>query len=353
MPIHLSLPERALLRLGIIPAPLVDLAQHTTFRLLLAGYRLGVFDALADGPLPLDQLSRRLQANPASLEPFLDALRLLGYISLRHDRYANTPAAARWLITASPHSLAGIVPFLEDHLRRWEYLEETIKAGQPPRNAYDFYRAHPDRWPSFHDGQRAIASFSAAEVARKARLPAGPLRLLDAGGSHALYTIALCRRYPDLHAVIYDWPQGVDAAQRSLAAAGPAVAARIGTHTGDFLTDDLGGGYDVVLLGNILHGQRPAPAQALLRRLRATLTEHGTLLIVDQVRMRQPLARLGGYVARAMGIFLLNELGGGIYPYATLRAWLHDAGFRDVRLRRLLHAPGFVLIQATVRELSN
>jgi cyclopropane fatty-acyl-phospholipid synthase-like methyltransferase len=195
---------------------------------------------------------------------------------------------------------------------------------------------------------RAIASFSVDEVARKARLPGGPLRLIDVGGSHGLYTIALCRRYPGLSAVIYDWPEGVAAARREIAQAG--LAARIGTQTGDFLTDDLGRGYDVALLGNIIHGQKPPAIVDLLRRLCAALNEGGRLLIVDQVRMRQPFTRFAGYTAQMIGLFLLNELGGGIYPYTQVRAWLHETGYRDVRVRRLLRAPGNVLIQATANS---
>src|SRR5205807_10352690 len=118
------------------------------------------------------------------------------------------------------------------------------------------------------------------------------------------------RRYPGLTAVIYDWPEGVVAAHREIAQAG--LGARIGTETGDFLTDDLGHRYDVALLGNIIHGQKPPAIVDLLRRLRAALDEGATLLIVDQVRMRQPFTRFAGYTAQMIGLFLLNELGGGI-----------------------------------------
>jgi SAM-dependent methyltransferase len=348
VPISLSFIERALLRVGVVPAPLVDFAQHAAFRLLMAGYRLGVFEALDEGPHDLAALSARLGASPAALEPFLDLLGRLGYVSVRGGHYANTRAATRWLTQRSPESLSGIAGFLEDHIRRWDHLEETIRAGRPPFTAYDDYARHPDRWQPFHDGMRAIASFSVDEVARKARLPGGPLRLIDVGGSHGLYTIALCRRYPGLSAVIYDWPEGVAAARKEIARAG--LAARIGTQTGDFLTDDLGRGYDVALLGNIIHGQKPPAIVDLLRRLRAALNEGGRLLIVDQVRMRQPFTRFAGYTAQMIGLFLLNELGGGIYPYTQVRAWLHETGYRDVRVRRLLRAPGNVLIQAAANS---
>jgi hypothetical protein len=169
--------------------------------------------------------------------------------------------------------------------------------------------------------------------------------LIDVGGSHGLYTVELCRRYPHLHAVIYDWPEGVAAAQREIARTG--LDERIGTATGDFLVDDLGQGYDVALLGNIIHGQKPPAIVDLLGRVRGALRADGTLLIVDQVGLRQPFTRFAAYTARLVGLILLNELGGGVYPYADVRRWLLQSGYRDVRLRRLLGTPGFVLIQAT------
>jgi len=121
--------------------------------------------------------------------------------------------------------------------------------------------------------------------------------------------------------------------------------------TGDFLTDDLGAGYDVALLGNIIHGQRPPAIVDLLRRLHASLNDDGTLLILDQVRLHAPFTRLGGYAAALVGLLLLNELGGGIYPYAQVRAWLRETGYGDARLRRLLRAPGNVLIQASRKSI--
>ena len=166
MPIIPSVAERALLRLGVIPAPLVDFTQHAAFRLLLAGHRLGVFAALEAGPLTLAELAQRLEARPEGLEPFLGLLRRLGYISTRGDRYGNTAAPRRWLSADSPRSLLPAIPFLDDFLRRWDYLEDTIKEGAPPATAYAFYEAHPARWPSFHDGMRTIALFPVDEVAR-------------------------------------------------------------------------------------------------------------------------------------------------------------------------------------------
>lgn len=348
VPVRLSPVEALLVRLGVIPAPMVDFVQHATIRLLLTAHHLGVFAALQQSPAGVAELSARLRVDRAALEPFLDLLRRQGYLRLRAGRYANAPATSRWLIEDSPHSLKGFLGFMEDHVRRWEHFEETIRAGHPPFTAYDYFRAHPERWQPFHDGQRTIASFTVDEVARKAQLSPAARRLIDVGGSHGLYTIALCRRYAHLSATIFDWPEGVAAGQREIARAG--MSARIGTVTGNFLTDDLGHGYDVALLGNIIHGQPPEAIVSLLRRVRGALNDGGTLLILDQVKTRQPLLPFAGYVAQLTGFLLLNELGGGIYPYQQVRAWLAQTGYGQVRLRRLLRTPGWVLIKARAVE---
>jgi tRNA A22 N-methylase len=48
-------------------------------------------------------------------------------------------------------------------------------------------------------------------------VPRGARDLLDIGGSHGYYSVALCRRHPTLRAVILDLPQAVVHAETILA----------------------------------------------------------------------------------------------------------------------------------------
>jgi hemolysin activation/secretion protein len=47
-------------------------------------------------------------------------------------------------------------------------------------------------------------------------MPPSPTAMLDIGGSHGLYSVALCRRYPTLDGTILEPPQ-VEEATRLLA----------------------------------------------------------------------------------------------------------------------------------------
>jgi hypothetical protein len=53
-------------------------------------------------------------------------------------------------------------------------------------------------------------------VARTLPIPPSPTAMLDLGGSHGLYSVALCRRYPTLDGTILEPPQ-VEEATRLLA----------------------------------------------------------------------------------------------------------------------------------------
>ena len=82
------------------PAHIMDIARgFMGTKVLCAAAKLGLFDALRDGPLTGEELCRRLGLHPRAVPDFPDALVALGLLDRAGDpagRYANTPAAARF-----------------------------------------------------------------------------------------------------------------------------------------------------------------------------------------------------------------------------------------------------------------
>jgi hypothetical protein len=64
----------------------------------------------------------------------------------------------------------------------------------------------------------------------------GATRLLDLGGSHGLHSIAFCRRYPGLDAVIVDLPTALTKTRATLVDA--ALSERIRLREGNLLDGD-------------------------------------------------------------------------------------------------------------------
>src|SRR5204862_8324999 len=149
-----------------------------------------------------------------------------------------------------------------------EHSEEYVRSGQP-MELHDTLPA--DEWPAYQAGMRSVASALAPELTRRLPVPKGARDLLDIGGSHGYYSVALCRRHDGLRAVVLDLPEAVAAAAPILAAEG--MGDRVVHWEGNALTDDLGSeAYDVVLVSQLVHhfsdGQNRALAEKVARALR-------------------------------------------------------------------------------------
>jgi predicted O-methyltransferase YrrM len=111
--------------------------------------------------------------------------------------------------------------------------------------------------------------------------------MLDIGGSHAYYSVAICRRHPGLRAVILDLPEAVKHAASILLREG--MGDRVKHRAGNALTDDLGTqAWDLVFIANLVHHFDEKANRDLVRRIARTLRPGGILVIQDFIRLQQP-----------------------------------------------------------------
>src|SRR5882724_5921832 len=101
------------------PSRILELARgFMSSKVLLAAVKLGLFDALRDGPLTGGRLRERLGLHPRAVPDFPDALVSLGMLAREGDgpaaRYANTPETARFLVHASDAYMGGILEMYGD-----------------------------------------------------------------------------------------------------------------------------------------------------------------------------------------------------------------------------------------------
>ncbi|MCZ7571701.1 MAG: class I SAM-dependent methyltransferase [Ardenticatenaceae bacterium] len=226
----------------------------------------------------------------------------------------------------------------------WDhYFEVAICEGQPPLTIYEWLESQPDGWKVAQAGFEATARLVVEDVAAKIDLPPGGKRVLDVGGGHGLYSIELCRRHPELTATVFDLPGALERARENIRAAG--LSDRVSLLAGDYREDDLGHGYDVALLFNVIHAHRPDENLRLLSKIAAALAPNGRVVILDQMGDRAfgPATRAANRLL-AMAYFVL--LGGQTFTGDEVVSWLRKAGFGVVSRRRLLKAPGSSMITA-------
>jgi SAM-dependent methyltransferase len=346
VPLTTNALERVVLSgLNSQPGLLLDYFSTLGFRAALAGVRLGVFDALDKGPGTATDVAGQLRADVRGTEALLEALTSLHYLRRRGNRYSNQPTASRWLTQQRDPDFVEATRFLEmAAFDLWGDVEQAVRVGRPVRPFYEWLEADPERSAAFQAWTRWIAGALAPEIVRRARLPEDAHRLIDVGGGHGRYAAAYCRAVPGLSAVVFDLPTALRSAEDLLGE--PQLEGRIQLQPGDFLADDLGAGFDVALLINIVHGLSEGDNRRLIGRVAEALNPGGTLVIAEQFIGRAPGPAVYA-IQRLLDLNFHLALGGRTYRYADVTGWLTDAGFHSPKRISLRSAPGTSLAIAT------
>ena len=191
-------------------------------RAVITAIRLGVFESLILRAATATEIASRCRTDPAATQKLLMALAGSGYLFFHEGRYALTPTSRTWMASGSPRSLVDAVLFAFEEWNLMGHIEDYVRIGTP----VDIHeRMTDEQWDLYQRCMRALAGPSAQEVAQDIPVPCGATDMIDVGGSHGHYSVALCRRHPRLRSVVLDLPEAVRVAAPLLAAEkmGPRV----------------------------------------------------------------------------------------------------------------------------------
>ncbi len=335
-PIGETVLERAAILLRLGPRPLLE--THATLLLaqtMMVATKVGIFEALAPGPLRAAEIASRCGADVRATEKLLGVLAASGYLRVGPGgTYALTGDARTWLLKDGTLSLRDNILF---RFVEWEWiarLETFAKTGEP----LDIHSAMPPKaWGLYQRGMRSLAGTFAREVARRTPVPRAARAMLDVGGSHGYLSVTLCRRHPALRAEIVDLPEAVAESAEILAREG--LGDRVTVRAADALTADLGTrAFDLVLVSNVLHHLETVPAKDLMRRAGAALRPRG-VLVVQEMFAAPPGKRASQTAALADLYFALTSRSGTL-PAGQIASWQREAGLRPRRPIRFVTFPG-------------
>jgi 2-hydroxy-4-(methylsulfanyl)butanoate S-methyltransferase len=330
--------EGLALTAGLVPTPFfAGLWGIFYSRCVLSATRLGVLDALEARPQTTAALARAIDAQSAGLEPLLKGLNGIGLVRHRDGEWSLTRTSRRWLLRSSKGGMRDAVLFLELPLRWMDRIEDVVRTGQVQRIHEGGLT--PAEWELYMRGLAAFARMSGAEVVRRVRLGGAPRRLLDVGGGHGIYSVAFCRRFPELTAEVLDLAEAVESGRRIIAEEGQS--GRVKHRAGDMRTESWGEDYDVVLLFNVLHNATEGECQNAVRRASAALRPGGTLVILEN-RYEETRGNLDA--ARGFGeLFHFLISGARAWPEPVMKGWLAQAGFEKIAATQLRLAPSVLL----------
>jgi ubiquinone/menaquinone biosynthesis C-methylase UbiE len=336
-----NLTERVGALLNMVPVP-VGLSMYgmPVSRSMQVAQRLGIFRELAAGPATAAELAERLGLREQGTKLLLDTLCANRTLRIGSgERYELTRRNRKWLDPESESYLGGFIADTHHYWAWWEGLEELVRDGRAvemhDRPADDPY------WRSYITGQYEIARLSSDDVAKAAGLDAGGTSLLDVAGGHGEFSMALCRRHPDLRATIVDLPGSARIGREIVAEAG--MTERVAYVEGDMFEAPFGGPHDGALCFNIIHHLQPQPMRELFERVAAALRPGAPLCVLD-VFDRPPGSTPD--IGSVLGLFFHLTSDADTYSAEEVSEWIAASGFERPTRKSLRQLPGLGLLRA-------
>jgi len=316
-------------------------------RILLTACELDVFSAIGEDGVPASGVAERIGADPGGTERLLHALCAAGLLEKNEELFSNGPASSRYLVRGKPDYVS--LQYIGSKWDNWSLLTEAVRTGRP--TVVSPFRDRPGVWMgalaarlrrmakrlwlivrrsdvwlrAFIDYMHHHARTRAAALVEVLDL-SGVERVLDLGGGPAVYARAFARAKDGLKVTVFDWPSVVPTTRRIVSEAG--LADRIDAIGGNLCKDELGSGYDLVLLSETAHALSGADNEALVRKAYNALNPGGQLVVQDYILDDD---RTGPQVAAIFSLDMLMATdSGGIYTQSEVRGWLASAGISEI-----------------------
>ena len=148
---------------------------------------------------------------------------------------------------------------------------------------------------------------------------------MTSGGSGA-FAVAFVRAKRGVTATVFDLPDVLPLTERYVSAEG--LLERIDLVAGDYTSDELPRGYDLVFLSAIIHSNSPDQNRKLLRNCARALNPKGSLVVQDFIMdENQTNPPAGAFFALNM---LVGTAAGDTYRESEIRDWMKEAGLSDI-----------------------
>ncbi|MDT5010350.1 MAG: hypothetical protein QOH57_1967 [Mycobacterium sp.] len=336
-------------------ARVVDVVRHHLYRLhqrlapasaammemIIAGWmsqaitvvaELGVADALADGPLPIDELAARVNADPDALSRLLRALIGRGVFGRRRDGCYQLNSLANTLRSDAPMSAVWAARFYgsREQRERWTVLIDSVRTGKAVvsalrgKESFAYFDEHPELAELFNLTMTSISQMTTAPIVAGYDFSSFGT-VVDVGGGQGPLLAAVLTAAPASRGVLYDLPSVVAHATDLLRESN--VADRVEIAEGSFF-DAVPGGGDAYLLKNIVHDWPDEKAVQILQNVRAAAGSRAAVLLVEFIIPEHDRDFPGNWVDLEM---LLN-LGARERTAAEYRDLLRRAGLRMTRV---------------------
>ena len=298
-------------------------ASFQKSRILLSGFELDIFTNIDESGTTNYQIANNLHLDEHACERLLNALVSLGFLVKKNQLFFNTEESFNFLSKKSSNYLGGLMH--SNHLWNiWSKLTNVVKTGNSAHSSEINERGEEWLFP-FINAMHDRAKKQAPE--QLANIDLSDIKsTLDIGGGSGAYSMEFVSKKPGIEATVFDLPNVIPITIKFIEKEG--FSDKIKTYTGDYTTNDLPKGFDLVFLSAIIHSNSLETNQDLIKKCFNSLNNNGRIIIQDWIMNNDRTQPISG------AIFAINMLvgteAGDCFTEQEVTEMLNTAGFKNI-----------------------
>ena len=290
---------------------------------MLTGFELDIFSNIDESGNTNKQIAGKLKLDEHACERLMNALVSLGFLKKQKKLFFNTAESFTFLSRKSPDYLGGLMH--SNHLwNTWSNLTKVVRTGASAHPGEINSRGEDWLTPfitAMHDRAKKQAPEQLASIGLS-----GVKSILDIGGGSGAYSMEFVVRKPEIEATVFDLPNVVPITKTFLEKEG--FVGRVKTYAGDYTTDELPKGFDLVFLSAIIHSNSFEVNCDLIKKCFGSLNKNGRIVIQDWIMNDDRTLPTAG------AVFAINMLvgteSGDCFTEPEVTEMLTTAGFKDI-----------------------
>jgi predicted O-methyltransferase YrrM len=310
--------------------------RYRTAHMLNVAVENGIFTKLTS-PKKAQQLAEEIHHDPRATERLLNVLVASGLLIKSGEEYHNSVEAQTFLAEDGQNYIGDLVRITVGCNALLDHLKDILKKGSTLHGEIDF-----DRIQLLGHAQGALCEELDLVMNAIKSMPEflNSKRILDLGGGHGVYSMALAQSNSASNVALFDQPNIIEFAKGFIAEY--EMDDKIRFMSGDFNADDIGTGYDMVFVSHVFY--LLSDLNCILRKIYNSLNDGG-IVVLNHWMMDD--CRTSPKVSVIFDLYLsLISRDYGCRTVSEFNKLLGDAGFGDVRVFdiRTAHSPSMIVV---------
>ena len=301
---------------------------------LLLAHKLKIFPLLADGPLSLTAICDKLNIKARPAEAILTTAAAAGFLSFQDGHYSLTPIAEHYLLETSPNYFGYLWDLMidDDQVHSFASLKKAILSDSPQvyGGSGIYHQSPEEQAEQVRRFTRGMYSFSITSALYWPGILdlSNHRTMLDIGGSSGAHSIGAVSKWPQLQAIVFDFPLVCEIAQEFIARQG--LQDRIRTQEGNMWSDTLPAA-DLHFYSTVYNDWPPEKCNFLTAKSFNSLPSGGRIIIHGMLYNDE---KTGPFAAAAFSMLMMGWTEGRSYSGRELSTMLVEAGFQDIEVHR-------------------